>query len=110
MFYLYLYHNCHPTIFILFNFILILYYNKILIFDDKKWIKLIDTISFEKFNDLCNICNKWDFSPTIKCNCSKCNFIYNRECVRIKGYSLEIENEKKVLNYHFYCFEYALLN
>ena len=47
--------------------------------------------------------------PTIKFNCSKCN-LKNCEFFRIKGYSLEIENKKKVLNYNFYCFEYPLLN
>ena len=75
-------------------------------FDEKNGIKLIDTISFEKFNDLCNICNKRGFGPTIKCNYSKCNFKCHPECARINGYCLEIENEKKVLNYNFYCFEH----
>ena len=75
-------------------------------FDEKNGIKLIDTISFEKFNDLCNICNKRGFGPTIKCNYSKCNFKCHPECARINGYYLEIENEKKVLNYNFYCFEH----
>ena len=78
-------------------------------FDEKSGIRLIDTIKFEQFCELCNICNKRFYGPTIKCSSTKCNFRCHPECARINGYCLEIENEKKVLNYNFYCFEHPPL-
>jgi hypothetical protein len=41
-------------------------------FEKKTDIKYIDTLSFEKFNEKCNVCLKKGFGPCIKCNYKSC--------------------------------------
>ncbi len=69
-------------------------------------IKFVDSLSYSKFLEKCDICGKTGYGPTIKCNNENCNFRCHPECGRINGYRLEIENKTKdgFLNFNMYCF------
>ena len=71
-------------------------------------IKFVDSLSYSKFLDKCEICDKIGYGPTIKCNNENCNFRCHPECGRINGYRLEIENKTKngLLNFNMYCFSH----
>ena len=76
---------------------------KIGIFDSKKNLNIKN---YEKFNNLCNICNKNNFGPIVKCNNSNCEFQCHPECARINNYYLEVEyvDIKKMYKYNIYCY------
>ena len=76
-------------------------------FAEKTNIKYVDTISYEKFMEECQVCGKRGFGPTIKCNKEECNFRCHPECARINGYRLEIENlNNNLLNFNLYCYHH----
>ena len=71
-------------------------------------IKFVDSLSYSKFMEKCEICGKTGYGPTIKCNNENCNFRCHPECGRINGYRLEIENKNKngLLSFNMYCFSH----
>ena len=71
--------------------------------DLKKNITIIDQNNFEKFNSLCNICNKSNYGPTIKCNNNNCTFQFHPECARLNDNYLEVEYVDGDLKYNIYC-------
>ena len=74
-------------------------------FTEKTDIKYVDTISYDKFMEECQVCGLKGYGPTIKCNKENCNFKCHPECARINGYRLEIENiSNNLLNFNLYCF------
>lgn len=73
-------------------------------FSEKTGIKFVDIISYDKYMDQCNVCEKRGYGPTIKCNKEDCNFRCHPECARINGYRLEIENKNNVLYFNLYCY------
>jgi len=70
--------------------------------------KNININNYEKFNNLCNICNKDNFGPIVKCNNSNCEFQCHPECARLKNYYLEVEyvEVKKMFKYNIYCYNH----
>ena len=73
-------------------------------FAEKTDIKFVDIISYDKYMDQCNVCDKRGYGPTIKCNKEDCNFRCHPECARINGYRLEIENKNNLLYFNLYCY------
>ena len=69
-------------------------------------INFIDSISYDKFMERCDVCGKSGYGPTKKCKNDECNFRCHPECGRINGYRLEIENKNKIgeLDFNLYCF------
>ena len=70
--------------------------------------KNININYYEKFNNLCYICNKDNFGPIVKCNNSNCEFQCHPECARLKNYYLEVEyvEVKKMFKYNIYCYNH----
>ena len=70
--------------------------------------KNININNYEKFNNLCNICNKDNFGPIVKCNNNNCDFQCHPECARLKNYYLEVEyvEIKKMYKYNIYCYNH----
>lgn len=70
--------------------------------------KNININNYEKFNNLCKICNKNNFGPIVKCNNSNCEFQCHPECARLNNYYLEVEyiDIKKSLKYNIYCYNH----
>lgn len=76
-------------------------------FELKNNIKLVDHIPFKNFNSLCNICNKNNYGPTLKCNNSNCNFQCHPECARFNNYCMEVEIVKQHYQYNIYCSKHS---
>ena len=75
-------------------------------FKEKREIKYIDTISFKRFYDRCDICGYNNKGPCVKCNFQNCSFKCHPECGRMNGIKLVIEHKEK-LEFNLYCYEHA---
>lgn len=71
--------------------------------DSKLNISFIDEHIIYKYNSLCNICNKDNCGPTIKCKIDNCNFQCHPECARLNNYYLEVGIINKVFIHNLYC-------
>ena len=72
-------------------------------FDLKEKIKGVENIPKKRLQEICNICLKCGFGPTIKCE--KCDYHFHPECARrLKKFFLEInENENGETTFLAYC-------
>jgi hypothetical protein len=60
---------------------------EILNYESKDKIK-IDNINKKRYNEMCEICLKNNYGPTVKCE--KCNIRFHVECARINNFQLDI--------------------
>ena len=78
-------------------------YIKLGYIDSKLNVNITDEQIIYKYNSLCNICNKDNCGPTIKCKIDNCNFQCHPECGRIYNYFLEVEIINKTFIHNIYC-------
>ena len=74
--------------------------------DSKLNVSYIDEEIIYKYSNLCNICNKGNCGPTIKCKNENCNFQCHPECGRINNYFLEVDIINKVFIHNIYCHQH----
>ena len=78
---------------------------EILNYESKDKIK-IDNINKKRYNEMCEICLKNNYGPTVKCE--KCNIRFHVECARINNFQLDItENNMLENKFHIYCQKHA---
>ena len=72
-------------------------------FDLKEKIKGVENLPKKRLQEICNICLKGGYGPTIKCE--KCDYHFHPECARrLKKFFLEInENENGETTFLAYC-------
>jgi thiol-disulfide isomerase/thioredoxin len=72
-------------------------------FEFKEKIKGVENLPKKRLQEICNICLKCGYGPTIKCE--KCDYHFHPECARrLKKFFLEInENENGETSFLAYC-------
>ena len=58
---------------------------------------------YNNYNSLCDICNKDNCGPTLKCKIEGCKFQCHPECARLNNFYLEVEIINKKYYFNLYC-------
>ena len=66
-------------------------------------IKLINKLNLNCYCGFCNICNKYNYGPTVKCKEKNCELKFHPECARINNYCMEIDKIGRNYKYSIYC-------
>ena len=76
---------------------------KIDIYDKKKNIKFDEEKILKNYSNLCYVCKKRNYGPTIKCKNPNCNIYCHPECARDNDYYLDMEASDKIWKFSLYC-------